>query len=657
MAETDTLRDNTEILRELSKRDEIADDLVSRATVTGEHVETISAAVVEGLTVRDKVRNEELPAHKYLEIKKWGVPIDERFDDQPSGYVGHDVEFYDPDFSVETCSKCDGETKTTCTKCTGDGDVTCPECSGEKRFTCENCGGAGEFECSRCSNGTESCSKCGGSGSVDVYGDRQCGRCGGATRHNCPKCGGNGEDTDGDDCRTCWGEGLVDCDECTGGTIEKKIGTRDCDRCNASGRVDCSNCGGSEIDRQCGECSGRGTIRCSECRGTGTLQCDNCSGAGEVECSRCNGSGDTVTAEHGTVEYNRTEYTSFDTDQISTQYLRDSDIDAFGTHQGDTVTIDGELPKKGKKTTFRERKEKYTLPGKMVWYEYDGKRYLAVQIGEDVRVDDYPHSPDHLAERIDDAKGNSRFTPGDGGTVGGGIIGGLKLSGIELGFAIAAAVVGLIVVAIGTVLTGIAGWVFDLGGVRDLFVFGGVILAMMIAGWSRLRFVAVNSSGKDSTFTVLHLLIPLGAVGAAFVALEAGLLEPRAGLLALTIAVTIWVGVVARLTLFERDRRLYADEQATNFLRELGVGWKTLEKHELAGRVPGGPEDVDTSRQQLCARGAYFVIWPVAASIVTLMAIVFLAGFPPGISSNHLLAANGALFGAVTVLFGTAKAL
>jgi hypothetical protein len=652
MVEKDELRDAEGILRKLSTRSEVADDLPSRATVRNDHSEVVDATVTERVKIRDKVRHREQPVHRYEEIEERGVPMSERFDDPPSGYADHTVEFYDPDYSAETCSKCDGNTQTPCANCGGDGDLTCEECAGEKRVQCESCGGDGEFECTACSDGTESCSNCRGSGSLDVYEERQCGRCAGATRHKCPDCAGTGENADGDECRTCRGEKLVDCDECTGGTVEEKVGTKDCGRCGGSGSVDCSNCGGSEIDRQCGECSGRGTVRCSNCGGTGTVECSTCRGSGKVDCSRCGASGEVVTAEHGTVSYDAQEVTDFDTGELFTSYLRSGDVDRFGTHHGDTVTVDGAIPDKGKKDTFRERRREYTLPAKRVHYRYEGEFYNAVQIGDDVRADEYPRSAEHLAEQIDEAKADGRFTLGGGATFAGGI----KLGAIEVGFAVAAAVLGTLAVLIGTVATGVLGWALGLGGTtRDAVVVGLLLLVMVLAGAVRFTSATTDGSGGTTTFNSAHLLLPFFGVGGAFLAVESGVLGAQTGFLAFAVAVALWAGMTARGALFERKNRQYADEQASTLLNELGIDWGTLERHGLVDEMPVGPDGVDTGRQLLCARAAYGVVWPAAAAMLSLAVFVLAFGFPPGVSLDTVIAVDAAVFGAGAVVFGAAS--
>src|SRR5690606_20755724 len=80
----------------------------------------------------------------------------------------------------------------------------------------------------------------------------------------------------------CFGDGVVDCDECVGGELT-------CSACDGAGNLECSDCGG----KGCSECVG-GEKECAECKGAGDVECDDCDGEGKQACATCHGAGEAL---------------------------------------------------------------------------------------------------------------------------------------------------------------------------------------------------------------------------------------------------------------------------------------------------------------------------------------------------------------------------
>lgn len=91
------------------------------------------------------------------------------------------------------------------------------------------------------------------------------------------------------ECSECRGKGNEDCDRCDGS------GNEDCDRCDGNGLIECSDCNGSGEDSEgesCYTCGGDGELSCPDCNGDGSLMCYNCDGDGEMDCNYCDGDGE-----------------------------------------------------------------------------------------------------------------------------------------------------------------------------------------------------------------------------------------------------------------------------------------------------------------------------------------------------------------------------
>lgn len=74
-----------------------------------------------------------------------------------------------------------------------------------------------------------------------------------------------------------------ECEYCDGS------GRVSCDNCNYNGRVDCPTCDGTGDDSEgepCDDCQGNGDVYCDECGGDGDVRCDECGGDGTVETDR-----------------------------------------------------------------------------------------------------------------------------------------------------------------------------------------------------------------------------------------------------------------------------------------------------------------------------------------------------------------------------------
>ncbi len=168
--------------------------------------------------------NEAIPERSYFsldDVDSWKIILPEvdEFINDTTQYVVSGSQY------IEGCFKCSATGKITCPKCDGQRKVTCPECSGRGRKRCSPCDGSGKIPRSKTvtktvwvppsydSNGNqigntginrteydtvtvyESCSNCGGRGSV------QCSNCNGSGKVVCPKCRGAGQIT----CPICLG--------------------------------------------------------------------------------------------------------------------------------------------------------------------------------------------------------------------------------------------------------------------------------------------------------------------------------------------------------------------------------------------------------------------------------------------------------------------
>jgi len=118
--------------------------------------------------------------------------------------------------------------------------------------TCKTCNGNGTVDCPRCEEGEIGCKWC-----------------------ECGSCAGVGRDPD-KQCRGCEGKG-------TQGWNQGLIFRRKCRDCKGTGRN----------DYKCSSCRGRGSHGCSRCE-DGVMRCPNCNASGEVSCNACGGTGKRV---------------------------------------------------------------------------------------------------------------------------------------------------------------------------------------------------------------------------------------------------------------------------------------------------------------------------------------------------------------------------
>lgn len=187
-----------------------------------------------------------------------------------------------------------------CRKCNGSGTIGCPVCSEAGNVSCRKCSGSGNIGCPVCSaTGNVSCRKCDGTGEIDCpvcyrsgyvscrpcegNGTLVCRKCEGNCNISCPVCDGSGYYADsGRPCRVCDGSGSVECRKCSGS------GSVTCFKCDGSGQVQCRACEGS-CRVTCRKCSGTGEVQCHLCQGSQEVTCRRCEGTGGVTCLACEG--------------------------------------------------------------------------------------------------------------------------------------------------------------------------------------------------------------------------------------------------------------------------------------------------------------------------------------------------------------------------------
>jgi len=90
------------------------------------------------------------------------------------------------------------------------------------------------------------------------------------------------------ECEECGGRSYESCERCDGS------GNEDCDECDSTGNVTCPDCEGSGEDSEgdtCYNCNGDGDVFCSECNGGGNFNCSDCGGEGTLDCGYCDGNG------------------------------------------------------------------------------------------------------------------------------------------------------------------------------------------------------------------------------------------------------------------------------------------------------------------------------------------------------------------------------
>ncbi|XP_029946818.1 protein SSUH2 homolog isoform X2 [Salarias fasciatus] len=67
---------------------------------------------------------------------------------------------------------------------------------------------------------------------------------------------------------------------------------KECHTCHATGMMQCDDCKGGTACKECWVCNGSGTRleeRCNHCNGTGRERCDKCDGQASLECETCKG--------------------------------------------------------------------------------------------------------------------------------------------------------------------------------------------------------------------------------------------------------------------------------------------------------------------------------------------------------------------------------
>ena len=229
--------------------------------------------------------------------------------------------------TTTTCSTCNGNgyyyeevstrhscSKTqSCSSCGGSGtiEVTCSTCGGRGALyeTCTSCSGSGRIDCSSC-GGSGNCSSCGGDGYTT-------GGWTGNTKYGCGSCGGSGGGVWG----SAYTPGSGKCSSCGG------AGSSSCSRCNGSGemRTGMCSCSFGKVKEDCSSCSGSGSVNCSTCNGRGyyyTYEDERFS------CSKTQ----TNSYKHSVSSYVEYTYTNIDTGSTTTS------TSSYSTATGYTVS-------------------------------------------------------------------------------------------------------------------------------------------------------------------------------------------------------------------------------------------------------------------------------------------------------------------------------
>jgi len=470
--------------------------------------------------------------------------------------------------------------------------------------TCSDCDGSGDSECSECGgSGTSSCATCSDTGSITQTKARQCQRCEGSGSIECPDCLG----TD-DDCSNCHGKSTVTCPDCDAeGVVDKDVSET------------CPDCDGSRTT-VCGTCSGDGTTRCRTCSGDGEITCQECGGDGDVECDRCDGEGQAASATIGELSFEHHTQLEADPEAAPKGAFRRGD----GTEIETTRPVEADKP--GGSTfgshLYRHEVTRARAECEFAFYTYDGDSYWVARVGGELRFENFPNDPEHLAESIASAKQNDvfRFRPRvDTGTA-------LKTSARRLltdlakfvGAVIALAVV-FVVAAIVASIGGLFGQAvqnalfYGIGSIASL----GLAIVVFTMFWDD-RETSADSPSRNA-YSRWDLLLPAGGcllVAGAFAAsIGTALVRWQASMLVLG----LWAGRVGTWLDYEGNRLAYVADQRAALLDRLTVDDDTLAKHGLREKLPPATWTLGPAFFRRAGLLVFVVGWGGTAAVLCLL--------------------------------------
>ncbi|GGJ09545.1 hypothetical protein GCM10008995_19270 [Halobellus salinus] len=580
------------MLAELSDRTEVADGVARTATITTQGTETTEVATHDRLRVTNTSRQDVLPKSEYERKSVSRVPRADRWQEAPD------------EFETETVEYITDTTPSDCSRCRGSGRKPCPTCDGSTVEPCSECGGSGDSECGGCNGtGTNTCLTCSGSGSITRAKMRQCQRCEGSGSIECPDCLGAS-----DDCSNCDGESPVSCPDCdTTGVVERDVSET------------CPDCDGSRTT-VCGSCGGDKTTRCGACSGDGEVTCQGCEGDGDVECDRCDGEGRAASVTLGALSFERTTQIDVDPESVPGAAFRRGD----GTETSTTRPVDADIP--GGSTfsahLYRHEVSRARAGCEFAFYTYDSERYWVARVDGELRFDDFPNDPKHLAESIASAKRNGVF--GFRSRVGTGTA--LATSArrllTDLAKFIGAVIVLAVVFAVAAIVASIGGLFgqtvqsalfYGIGTVASL----GVAAVVFTVFWDD-RDTAGGLQSQNA-YSRWDLLLPAGGcllAGGAFAAsIGTELVRWQASMLALG----LWAGRVGTWLDYEGNRLAYVANQRDALLSRLTVNDATLAKHGLRNELPPAAWTLGPTFFRRAGLLVFVVGWGGTAAVLCLL--------------------------------------
>lgn len=643
------------LLSELSALEEVAADLSERAEILEERTETFEIVHTERLDVDDTIENKWIPYPQLERRRNEEVRKADRFNRAPTGFTEKNIPFIEPEEDVRDC-----------TSCSGTGRTACPSCNGTQKVSCDPCHGDGYFECEYCDDGQETCDNCGGGGKTTYRRKTRCSRCEGVGAHQCPRCGGAGTrqcpECNGDEesCFRCGGDGratcdcdsgTVTCDECTDGEVIKRR-KKPCSNCGGTGSADCSECGGTQ----------RGE-KCENCRGDGQVPCDTCED-GSVTCGSCEGSGKQAKTTLGLVTFRYQDTYSVQGTRIRSSFFNKSDKDKYGTVERSRQLIEGEQPSAGNSGIYRKHKQVYSLSCKYLKYRFDGEEYEVVQIGDDIRYNEYPHSTQYLQDELEEAHDEGRFTLGRPVEGTEAVTTAVTRTAKEAGWAISGLVIGAIIVIVSSLFVSPFNRLMGDPVPADVVVFGLVFLPIAAVGYYRLQnvdkqyndFVPTESglrvrdqSRSNPSYTTWDITIPFLLVSSAYLVLVPDLLGERASIAVLAVAVAVWVGQVGSYIQFSSREVILRQLMSEEMMDDLNVDGETVSKHDLSGYL-----DTDSTTGgsgNVYSKTTFILIWPAAIVLCAFSALAVAFGMPPFVDALTMIGVATAGFAGAGLLF------
>lgn len=655
MSQDREYRDAGSMLSELSASEEIADGLSERAEILEERIETFEIVHTERLDVDDRIETKWIPYPQLTRRRDEEVRKADRFKEAPTGFTETNIQFIEPEEDVRDCPTCSGS-----------GRTACPSCSGTQHVSCDTCHGNGYFDCEYCDDGHETCDNCGGGGKTTYHTTTQCSRCGGAGAHQCPQCGGAGTHTcpecDGDDqsCFRCGGDGratcscgdgTVTCTDCTDGEVTKRR-KKSCPSCGGSGSTDCSECGGTQRGERCDTCRGDGRVPCGACED------------GSVTCGSCEESGRQAKTTLGLVTFRYHDTYAVQGTRIRSSFFNKSDKDKYGTLEKSRQLTEGKQPPAGTSGTYRKQKHVYSLSCKYVKYQFNGEEYEVVQIGDDIRYNEYPHSGEHLQDELEAAHREGRFTLGRPVEGTEAVTAAVTRTAKEAGWAVSGLVAGALIAMVSSLFIGLVIGLMGDPVPADAVVFGLVFLLAAPVGYHRLRsvnnryndFVPTESglSVRDQrrsnpAYTTWDITVPLLVVGSAYLALALGLLGTYASITVLAVAVAVWASQVGSYIQFSSKETILKQLMSEEMMNELNVDEETISKHDLSGYLETDGTSLGTDN--VYANATFVIVWPAAIVLCVLSAFAVPFGTPPFADALAMIVAATAVFAGAGLLF------